>query len=116
MRGVATVVLWTAWAVAAAVAQPPPVEIGDIKFNPIGPGKNLLHVPLRNTSDAEQNVGLRVVARSDDGKGEWKGWIERGRGSMSIDPSGVYVATKSVLDAQESLDATYLFQIPEPFG
>jgi hypothetical protein len=100
----------------AAQAAGPPVEVGEIRFDPIGPGKNLLHIPLKNTSDVEQSIGINVVARSADGKNEWKGWIERGRGSMRFDRDGRFAKTKSVLDAHESLDATYQFQIPEPFG
>jgi hypothetical protein len=102
-------------AASPAVAGPP-VTIGDVTFDPIGPGKNRANFSLHNSSATDvQRIGVRVVARSADGRNTWKGWIEYGLGSPSYE-GGKYVGTKVALDANETRDGHYLFQIPEPFG
>ena len=91
------------------------VKIGEITFDPIGPGKNRVNFSIQNTGDAEQRIGVKVIARSADGRNTWKGWTEYGTGAASYD-SEKWTRPKAALDANEMRSGHYLFQIPEPFG
>src|SRR4051812_5196923 len=92
----------------------PQFEVGEIAFDPIGPGKNVLHVSLHNRSSEKRIPGIAVTARSNDGQNEWKGWTEFGLGAPVIE--GRVQPSSSAIPAGETRDARYVFQIPEPFG
>jgi RNA polymerase sigma factor (sigma-70 family) len=89
-------------------------DVPEVTFEPIGPGKNAVHVVARNNASTDRWVGITVTARSNDRRSEWKGM--KGIGSPEF-VDGHYVAARTPnLPAGAAKDLRYVFQIPEPFG
>jgi RNA polymerase sigma factor (sigma-70 family) len=89
-------------------------DVQEVKFEPIGPGKNAVHVIARNNTSADRWVRIAVTARSNDRRSEWKGIT--GIGSPEF-VDGHYIAAQTPnLPVGAVKDLRYVFQIPEPFG
>ena len=77
------------------------MELQDVVFDPIGPGKNVAHVKLKTPAGATTRKSAVIImeARSNDGGAKWKGYMRFGGAS-----------------AGGTSDTRIVFQIPEPFG
>jgi hypothetical protein len=77
------------------------IQLDDVVFDPVGQGKSIAHVKLRTPKNAttRQSAVIMLTSRSNDGRGEWKGYMQFG-GALAGGVSEVRVP----------------FQIPEPFG
>jgi hypothetical protein len=93
----------------------PAVRVQDITFEPIGSGKNIVHVMVRSTSTENRWVRVAVIARSGDRRSEWKGWSGVGFPEYR---NGQYIAQSHPpnLPARQQVDIRYVFQIPEPYS
>ena len=88
------------------------ITIDDIKFDPIGPGKNVVHILATNKSSVDHSLVVIVEAQSAGRtrKGSY------GRGYREV-KDGQYVKHGPTLPAgRGSVDIRSAFAIPEPFS
>src|SRR6266496_5466447 len=98
---------------ALAVNAQSPIEIEEIKFEPVGPGKNVVHVVAKNASSIDRMLMVVVAARSPGTREVKKG--EMGVGYPQF-RDGAYIDHGANLKAGQSNDIRYPFEIPEPIA
>src|SRR5439155_24677962 len=99
---------------AATASATSNIEVKDIKFEPVGPGQNVLHVTARNPGGGPPTgrwLGVEVQTHWGDGR-EWKG--SRGVGYRQFKREQTVKHGPNLPDSGEVVDIRIAYQLPAP--